>query len=45
MVRRRRRKKNIASESPDKIFDRESDDGHEISVVPEVTDKIYFTPL
>ena len=45
LVRRRRRKKNIASSetAPDDIF--ESDVGHETPVVPEVTDKVYFTPL
>ena len=46
MVRRRRRKKNITASSetaPDDIF--ESDGGHETPVVPEVTDKVYFTPL
>ena len=44
MVRRRRRKKNIErSETPDDIF--ESDGGHATSVVPRVTDKVYFTPL
>ena len=43
MVRRRRRKKNIAKS--DDIFDGESDVGHETSAVPELTDKVYFTPL
>ena len=46
MVRRRRRKKNITASSgtaPDDIFER--DGGHETPVVPEVTDKVYFTPL
>lgn len=43
MVRRRRRKKNIAGS--DDIFDGESDDGHETSAGPGVTDKVYFTPL
>ena len=44
MVRRRRRKKNIANNSDD-IFDGESDVGHETSAGPGVTDKVYFTPL
>ena len=43
MVRRRRRKKNIANS--DDIFDGESDAGHETSAVPGLTDKVYFTPL
>ena len=44
MVRRRRRKKNIANS--DDIFDGESSDvGHETSAVPGLTDKVYFTPL
>ena len=43
MVRRRRRKKNIANS--DDIFYGESDGGHETSAVPGLTDKVYFTPL